>query len=152
MEVCFVMGLRKLKGLFRRGLKFLIPYVYISFIKVKLMKILSSTNYIRFLNLAKAIRELTAFPSLNPMEECLLNYVALAWQTDNKLSVSATMHSDVAMSPSSVHRHLKSLRAKGYLCLVVDELDNRIKYITNTPLSAEYFSMLGQCISETVIS
>ena len=116
------------------------------------MKILSSSNYIKFLNLAKAMRELTVFPSLSPMEECLLNYVALAWQTDNQLSVSETMHSDVAMSPSSVHRHLKSLRAKGYLCLTVDELDNRIKYIRNTPLSAKYFSMLGQCISETVNS
>lgn len=116
------------------------------------MNTLSTSSYIKFLNLAKAIRELTAFPSLNPMEECLLNFIAMSWQADKMLSVSETMHSDVAMSPSSVHRHLKSLLAKGFLGLTVDERDNRIKYITHTPLSAEYFSMLGQCISKTVNS
>lgn len=114
------------------------------------MKTPSVNSYIKFLNLAKAIRELTAFPSLNPMEECLLNYVAQSWHTDKSLSVSETMHSSVAMSPSSVHRHLKSLRAKGYLSLTIDERDNRIKYITHTPLSADYFSMLGQCLHKTV--
>ena len=116
------------------------------------MKTSSSSSYIRFLNLANAIRNLTIFPFINPMEERLLNYVAIAWQRDMRLSISETMHSDIDMSPSSVHRHLKSLRAKGYLCLTVDELDKRIKYIRNTPLSAEYFSMLGQCINETVSS
>ncbi|MBZ4201044.1 MAG: MarR family transcriptional regulator [Methylotenera sp.] len=116
------------------------------------MNTLSSSSYIKFLNLAKAIRELTAFPCLNPMEECLLNYVALSWQADKNLSVSETMHSNVAMTPSSVHRHLKSLRIKGFLSLTVDERDNRIKYITHTPLSEQYFSMLEKCISQTANS
>ena len=75
------------------------------------MKTPSSSSYIKFLNLANAIRNLTIFPFINPMEERLLNYVAIAWQSDKRLNISETMHSDIGMSPSSVHRHLKSLRA-----------------------------------------
>ena len=44
----------------------------------------NSVAYIKFLNLAKAIRELNEFPVLNPMEESLLNFVALAWHANKK--------------------------------------------------------------------
>lgn len=107
---------------------------------------LTSLAYIRFLNLAKAIRELNDFPALSPMEESLLNFVALAWHANKKISVSETMHRSPQMSPSSVHRHLKALRSKGFVRLQVDERDNRIKFISYTQLSEQYFSRLGQCL------
>ena len=109
----------------------------------------SSLSYIKFLNLAKAIRELTQFPALNPMEEHLLNNFASAWQKNTKLSVSKTMRSSSEMSPSTVHRHLKSLKSKGFISLDMDEQDNRIKYISYTPLSIQYFSLLGQCLTNS---
>jgi DNA-binding MarR family transcriptional regulator len=109
----------------------------------------SSLTYIKFLNLAKAIRELTQFPALNPMEEHLLNYFALAWQANTKLSVSKAMRSSSEMSPSTVHRHLKALRSKGFISLDMDEQDNRIKYISHTSLSIHYFSLLGQCLTDS---
>jgi DNA-binding MarR family transcriptional regulator len=56
------------------------------------------------------------------------------------------MHTSPEMSPSSVHRHLKALRSKGFVELQVDERDNRIKFISYTPLSEQYFSRLGQCL------
>ncbi len=107
----------------------------------------NSVAYIKFLNLAKAIRELNEFPVLNPMEESLLNFVALAWHANKKISVSETMHTSTDMSPSSVHRHLKALRTKGFVKMHVDERDNRVKYIEYTSLSERYFSLLGNCLN-----
>lgn len=105
--------------------------------------------YIKFLNLAKAMRELNEFPMLNPMEESLLNFIAAAWHANKKISVSETMHTSTDMSPSSVHRHLKSLCTKGFVKLQLDERDNRVKYIVNTIVSEQYFSLLGQCLNST---
>ncbi|MSP86330.1 MAG: winged helix-turn-helix domain-containing protein [Methylotenera sp.] len=113
------------------------------------MTIQSPLKYIKFLNLAKAIRDLTQFPSLNPMEECLLNNFALAWQENIKLSVSKAMRSSPDMSPSTVHRYLKALKSKGFISLDIDDQDNRIKYISHTPLSIHYFSLLGQCLTDS---
>ena len=109
----------------------------------------SSLSYIKFLNLAKAMRELSQLPALNLMEETLLNDFASAWQENIKLTVSKSMHSSSAMSPSTVHRNLKSLKLKGFISLDIDEQDNRIKYISHTPLSIHYFSLLGQCLIES---
>ncbi len=109
----------------------------------------TSLTYIKFLNLAQAIRELTDFPALNPMEEYLLNHIALTWHANKNPSVSETMHASPEMSPSTVHRHLKALRIKGFIGLDVYELDNRVKYIVHTPLSQQYFSLLGQCLDNS---
>ncbi len=110
----------------------------------------TSISYIKFLNLANAMRELTEFPVLNPMEEYLLNHIALAWHANKNPSVSHTMHTSSEMSPSTVHRHLTTLRRKGFVRLNVDERDNRVKFISHTPLSQQYFSLLGQCLSDSV--
>ena len=111
-----------------------------------------SLSYIKFLNLAKAMRQLSQFPSLNPMEENLLNDFASAWQENIKLTVSKSMHSSSAMSPSTVHRNIKSLKLKGFISLDMDEQDNRIKYINHTPVSIHYFSLLGQCLNDSLKS
>ena len=50
------------------------------------------------------------------------------------------------MSPSTVHRRLKTLRKKGLLHFDVDAQDNRIKYIVKTDLTDQYFAHLGKCM------
>ena len=57
------------------------------------------------------------------------------------------MHTFSDISPSTVHRRLKTLRKKGFINLDVDQIDNRIKYIVHTDLTNRYFSHLGQCLS-----
>jgi hypothetical protein len=47
--------------------------------------------YLRFLNLARAVRELPDFPALDPVEERLLNEFAAAWQQDRPLTVLQAM-------------------------------------------------------------
>jgi len=108
----------------------------------------ASNAYIKFIHLKQAIHDLQQFPSLDPVEERLLNYFASAWHAGKKLTVLETMHASSDISPSTVHRRLKTLRKKGLIALDVDQIDNRIKYIVQTELTKIYFAHLGQCLSK----
>jgi DNA-binding MarR family transcriptional regulator len=45
-----------------------------------------------------------------------------------------------------VHRRLKTLRAKGMITLVNDQIDSRTKYVMPTVLANQCFDQLGQCM------
>jgi len=110
----------------------------------------ASHAYIKFLHLTQAIHDLPHYPLLDPLEERLLNYFASAWYAGKKLTVLETMHASSDISPSTVHRRLKTLRKKGLIALDVDQIDNRIKYIVQTELTTSYFAHLGQCLVNAV--
>ena len=102
--------------------------------------------YLRFLNLARAVRELPDFPALDPVEERLLNQFAAVWHQDRPLTVLQAMGLSKDVSSTTSHRRLKSLRSKGMVVLVSDEIDNRVKYVRPTVLAQDYFSRLGRCL------
>ncbi|MEN9768406.1 MAG: hypothetical protein RLZZ180_36 [Pseudomonadota bacterium] len=102
--------------------------------------------YLRFLNLARAVRELPDFPALDPVEERLLNQFAAVWHQDRPLTVLQAMGLSKDVSSTTAHRRLKSLRSKGMVVLVSDEIDNRVKYVRPTVLAQDYFSRLGRCL------
>ena len=107
-----------------------------------------STIYLRFLNLMQAIRELPTFPHVDPVEERLLNALASIWHSGGRVTVLEAMALPVDVSPTTLHRRLKSLRAKGLLALETDAVDTRIKYVVATSKTDEYFSVLGRCLDE----
>jgi DNA-binding MarR family transcriptional regulator len=89
------------------------------------------------------------FPALDAIEERLLNQCALFWLEGKAVTVVEAMKSSEEISPSTAHRRLKNLRKKGYITLVLDDLDNRVKYITYTQQTREYFSQLGACLTKS---
>jgi hypothetical protein len=107
-----------------------------------------SEIYVRFLNLARAVRELPDFPSLDPVEERLLNLLAGIWQQGQRISVLQVMGLSDEVSSTTTHRRIKSLRLKGMVTLLADEADNRIKYVLPTPLANHYLAQLGQCVEQ----
>lgn len=110
----------------------------------------SSATYIKFLNLVQAIREMQAFPSMDPVEERLLNQLATVWGSGEKLTVLSAMQMSPDASSATVHRRLKSLRAKGLITLVPDEQDNRVKYVTPTPLAMRYLEQMSRCLNKAL--
>lgn len=92
----------------------------------------ASVTYVRFLNLIQAIRELPTFPQVDPVEERLLNALAASWHNNHRVTVLEAMKLAVDVSPTTLHRRLKSLRQKGLLALKVDEVDTRVKYVVAT--------------------
>jgi DNA-binding MarR family transcriptional regulator len=107
-----------------------------------------SATYLRFLNLAQAIRTMPTFPALDPVEERLLNALAAAWHSGRQVTVLEAMGMTLDVSPTTLHRRLKSLRSKGLLALQTDEVDSRVKYVVSTDKADQYFTAFGKCLSD----
>ena len=110
----------------------------------------ASQAYLRFLNLLDAIRGLPTFPTLDPVEERVLSVLAASWAVGTRVTVLQAMERVAGLSPSTVHRRLKTLRAKGMVALAVDEADHRTRYVVPTELSQRYFAKLGQCLDQAL--
>jgi DNA-binding MarR family transcriptional regulator len=100
--------------------------------------------YQKFLNLANAVEELSEIPTLDPVEQKMLSLLSKYWSGKQKITVVEAMHMTSDISTSTIFRYLKKLRQKGYIELVVDDLDNRVKYVTPTPMTDSYFNKMGK--------
>ncbi|GIZ50314.1 winged helix-turn-helix domain-containing protein [Noviherbaspirillum aridicola] len=101
--------------------------------------------YLRFLNLAEALRGLPALPALDPLEERILSLIAQANQKMDRLSVRDMMANDQLGSPATIHGRLKSMRSKGWIMLV-DTEDARRKQIELTTEALAHFDRLSKCM------
>jgi DNA-binding MarR family transcriptional regulator len=101
--------------------------------------------YMRFLQLAEAIRGLPALPPLDPLEERILALVARAAQETRRLSVRDMMAIVELGSPATIHGRLKSMRKKGWIHLA-DTEDARRKQVALTPAALKHFDKLSQCM------
>lgn len=102
--------------------------------------------YQRFIHLCLAAEKLSDLPALSLVENRILSLLSSYWLKNQPITVVESINMAPDISTSTVFRHLKSLRSKGYVELVVDEVDNRIKYVTPTDLTANYFDMMGESI------
>lgn len=101
--------------------------------------------YLRFLQLAEAIRGLPSLPDLDPLEERILAFVARAVQEQRSLSVRDMMATAELGSPATVHSRLKSMRKKGWIMLS-DTEDTRRKQIDLTQAALNHFDKLSKCL------
>jgi len=106
----------------------------------------SSGIYLKFLNLVRALDRAPVFPALDANEERLLNQLAAVWEANEKVTIVETMNMATDMSPTTVHRRLKTLRQKGIIDLTIDTDDNRIKYVVPTATTNAYFTQLSNCL------
>ncbi|HEY8608342.1 MAG TPA: winged helix-turn-helix domain-containing protein [Noviherbaspirillum sp.] len=101
--------------------------------------------YLRFLNLAEALRGLPTLPALDPLEERILSLVAQSNQKMERLSVRDMMGNEQLGSPATIHSRLKSMRTKGWIVLA-DTEDARRKQIELTREALQYFDKLSRCM------
>ncbi|MDB5748487.1 MAG: transcriptional regulator [Massilia sp.] len=101
--------------------------------------------YLRFLNLAQALRALPALPALDPLEERILALVGRARQAQDRLSVRDLMGQTELGAPATVHARLTTMRKKVWIVLA-DTEDTRRKQVDLTPAALAYFDQLtGAC-------
>jgi DNA-binding MarR family transcriptional regulator len=101
--------------------------------------------YLRFLQLADALRGLPSLPPLDPLEERILALVARTAQDGARLCVRDMMAKHELGAPATVHSRLKSMREKGWLTLT-DTEDARRKQIELTQAALQHFDRLSQCM------
>jgi len=104
--------------------------------------------YQKFIHLSITSEALSEFPRLEPIEQRILNLLSRNWLNKKPITVVETMNMTDEISTSTVFRYLKSLRLKGYIALVIDEVDNRVKYVSSTKQTEKYFDKLGRLITE----
>lgn len=107
----------------------------------------SSDVYLRFLQLADAIRGLPSLPPLDPLEERILALIARAGEQEERLCVRDMMAKEQLGAPATIHTRLKSMRAKGWIMLS-DTEDARRKQIELTQEAVRYFAKLSRCMVE----
>jgi hypothetical protein len=101
--------------------------------------------YLRFLQLADAIRGMPSLPPLEPLEERILALIALAGRDKERLSVRDMMAKTEFGSPATIHNKLKSMRAKGWIMLT-DTEDARRKQLALTQAALLHFDQLSKCL------
>ena len=90
-------------------------------------KVLNASTYLALLA-HHATRRLAN--NLDPVEQRLVESMAADWLDGTPVTVTELMQTTVIkISPSTAHRRLKTLRAKGMITLVNDRDDKRIKHI-----------------------
>lgn len=101
--------------------------------------------YLRFIQLAEAIRGMPSLPPLEPLEERILQLIAYARQNQERLSVKDLMGKRELGSPAMLHGRLKSMRAKGWI-LLADTEDARRKQLELTQAALLHFDKLSKCL------
>jgi DNA-binding MarR family transcriptional regulator len=99
--------------------------------------------YLRFLQLAEAIRGLPALPALDPLEERILSWIARNEQRGERLCVRDMLAREEFGAPATIHNRLKSMRSKGWITLA-DTEDTRRKQIELTTSALEHFAKLSR--------
>ncbi|HEY2021268.1 winged helix-turn-helix domain-containing protein [Paraburkholderia sp.] len=103
--------------------------------------------YLRFLQLTEALRGLPTLGALDPLEERILEFVARARQTKDRLSVRDMMAQGELGSPATLHARITSMREKGWLQLT-DTEDARRKQIDLTPAALKHFDKLAEAFAK----
>lgn len=106
--------------------------------------------YERFINLAIAAEELSDAHLLDPIERRILYILSTYWSKGKTITVGESVKRIDELSSATTFKYIKQLKNKGYLQLVVDEKDNRVKYVLPTSLVDEFFSNLGKHLIEAV--
>lgn len=102
-------------------------------------------TYVEFIT-SKAAQ---ALRSLDPIEQRLVELLATRWHAGENVAVLQAMRiAPNLISPSTVHRRLKTLRAKGMLVLVSDDIDTRTKYVTPGPELVKLFEQLNAALMQ----
>ncbi len=105
--------------------------------------------YLRFLQLAEALRGMPSLPPLEPLEERILELIANARQNQERLSVKDLMGKRELGSPAMLHGRLKSMREKGWI-LLADTEDARRKQLELTQAALIHFDKLSKCLLQAV--
>lgn len=109
-----------------------------------------SSSYSKFLRLVNAVREMPAFPQLDPIEERLLNQFAAKWEAGKQVTVVEAMTMSPDASARTVHRRLKTLFDKSWITYIPDPQDSRVRCIAPTDQTIRFFEELGLCMDKAL--
>ena len=102
----------------------------------------NAINYLQINKLTKALRFSYFSTPIDFVEDQLLQIILINWLAKTNITVCETLEEIKEISNSTLNRRLKNLRKLDLISHVVDEIDNRIKYLYPTNLCIEYFNAI----------
>ena len=102
--------------------------------------------YTNYLNLLQGLFHLEKFPTMTVLSKLILDQIALHEDIGKPLTVREMIRVDQIASPATLHKHLASLRASGYLVARSEGRDKRTKYLVLTQLGHQYVKTLSKAI------
>jgi len=105
--------------------------------------------YLHYMSSRLALRSRASLPSLDPLEERLLEMIALAAKPAERLSVTDVITTSALGSPTMLHGRLTSLRTKGLIELAYTD-EARRRQLQLTPAGMNYLDALGKCMVTAV--
>jgi DNA-binding MarR family transcriptional regulator len=101
--------------------------------------------YVRFLRLSARVPIPPQLDVLDPLEERLLAWLALATAEGDEVSVRQIMARDEFGAPATIHARVTGMRRKGWIILV-DTEDARRKNVELTRAARRHFERLSRCM------
>jgi hypothetical protein len=105
--------------------------------------------YLRFLELTNAINQASAWTLLHPVEQKMLEFVAIAEFQERELPVKDLTSLHELGSPAMLHARVHALREKGWIELHAAD-DARRKHVRLSRLALRHFSKLGACVERAL--
>lgn len=102
----------------------------------------NAINYLQINKLTKASRFSYFSTPIDFIEDQLLQIILINWLAKTNITVSETLGEVKEISNITLIRRLKNLKKQGLISHVVDEIDNRIKYLYPTKLCIDYFNAI----------
>lgn len=94
-------------------------------------------------------RRSTPLSHLTPTQMTMIAGFSLQWRDDNEpITVLSAMGMFEQLSPSTVHRHLKTLRERGLIAITPDKFDSRIKHIVPTLRLLSAFKQIEDALAQ----
>ena len=116
--------------------------------KMRSMKAIKPTAYIRFLNYLDSLDRINSGKKLDSTEEQLLNRITLANSQGKDLLVGDLISLSELGSQATLHGRIKNLVAMGYVQLIEDKNDARKKAVIPTVKARKYYDTLSTCLEK----
>ena len=120
--------------------------------KMRSMKAIKPTAYIRFLNYLDSLDRINSGKKLDSTEEQLLNRITLANSQGKDLLVGDLISLSELGSQATLHGRIKNLVAMGYVKLNEDKDDGRKKFVIPTAKALKHYEHLSACIEKALKS
>jgi len=110
----------------------------------------TANAYLRFLQLAKSIKQLPDAPLLDANEKALLEEVALRWFENQPMTVREAIGLAHLGSPATLHKRITRLRQKQMLMTFNQPEDKRAKYLIPTEKTISLFGDFGKKMNSAI--
>lgn len=105
--------------------------------------------YLKFIQLINALESVQTLPVMSPLEQKLIEIIALMNSRNDRLSVTDLMAHREFGAPATLYKNMHQLIEKGWIDLVPTE-DRRRKQIVLTKEAMKHFDKLGAAVLKAV--